>query len=146
MAEPVQLVVVDDDLMLLRVTVRALQLNSIVTRAFDCPNAALTHVLEHPPDVVLTDYSMPRLTGGELSRAFRARLGAACPFIVLWTGARSRLSEADMNAADALLDKPCSIDRLARLIQRGARLHRRRCSGVQSLASSSRGRLDEDVG
>jgi CheY-like chemotaxis protein len=145
MAAPVQVVVIDDDLMLLGVTVRALQLNGIVTRAFSCPNAALEHVLEHPPDVILTDYSMPRLNGGELSREARARLGTVCPFIVLWTGARSRLSDADMDAADALVDKPCAVDRLARLLHRGARLHRRRRSGVQPLAVSPRGRSNEDV-
>lgn len=46
--------------------------NSVTVSAFTDPRAALLHLREHPADMVMADYSMPGMSGAELTRAVRA--------------------------------------------------------------------------
>ena len=126
-----RLVIVDDDPMLLDIVTRVFEAHGFAVRAFAEAERALESVLEEPPDVLLSDCRMPGISGPELCRSVRARLGTERPFMVLWTGDRAHLDLHGKRAADVTLDKPTPMAELVRLIERRARVRRRRISGVQ---------------
>jgi CheY-like chemotaxis protein len=80
---------------------------------------ALTLVSEAPPDVVITDYDMPRLDGAGLARELRSRsdeLGHL-PILVL-TALGQGLVKAAMDAgADAYIAKPVDFHTLETTLQ-----------------------------
>ena len=61
------------------------------------------------PDLVITDHSMPRMSGGELVSAVRRLRPAAATLMA--SAVDSRLLEADQHA-DARLEKPVTPGRL----------------------------------
>ncbi|GAB5545866.1 MAG: hypothetical protein SangKO_056260 [Sandaracinaceae bacterium] len=126
-----RIVVVDDDRMLLAIVARVFVAQGFAVRAFAEPQRALESVLEEPPDVLLSDCRMPGMSGPELCRSVRERLGTERPFMILWTGDRAHLDADGKRAADVTLDKPTPMAELVRLIERRARVRRRRISGVQ---------------
>lgn len=143
--EPIDVVVVDDERYLRDLAADVLREAGHRVDAFADPRAAREAAIVRVPDVVVTDYQMPELSGVELARSLRTTLGEACPYILLWTGARACVSARDELLVDGVLDKPCRIARLIELVQRGARLHRRRRSGVQLVSSLPPARLDEEA-
>lgn len=48
-------------------------------------DGVVAFVLQHQPDVVLLDIGMPGLTGFEVARQLRDKLGHACPLLVAIT-------------------------------------------------------------
>ncbi|MET3666936.1 response regulator [Caulobacter sp. 1776] len=66
------------------------------------------------PDLVITDHSMPRMSGGELVSAVRkARPGAVT---LMASACDARLLKADQHA-DARLEKPITPGRLLRTVR-----------------------------
>jgi diguanylate cyclase (GGDEF)-like protein/PAS domain S-box-containing protein len=73
--------------------------------AFADPLAALEWLAGHPPDLVITDYKMPKLDGAEFTRRFRALpAGADTPIIVItvYEDRNLRLRALDAGATDFL--------------------------------------------
>jgi len=62
------------------------------------------------PDLLITDYMMPRLSGGELIKAMRRRRGARTA-VLLASGRDEHLLNAE-ERGDARLEKPISPARL----------------------------------
>jgi two-component system, sensor histidine kinase and response regulator len=80
---------------------------------------ALARAHEHPPDLILSDHMMPRLTGMELLRQIRADQDLKdIPFILM-----SAASPAGTEQATRFLGKPVDLDTLEQAI-RGALDHR----------------------
>jgi CheY-like chemotaxis protein len=72
------------------------------------------------PDVVVLDWTMPEMTGGEVCAALRADPSTAGIPVVLLTG-RSHPDEVDAGlaaGAAAHVTKPVSLDELERLLSR----------------------------
>ena len=63
--------------------------------------AALGQVRRSPPQIVLTDWMMPRMSGGELIERLRADESTKAIPIVIISGTRG-----DQGGADAVLGKP----------------------------------------
>jgi DNA-binding response OmpR family regulator len=82
--------------------------------------AALAHVAEEMPALVLLDMRMPGMDGWEFAREFRARHGRAAPIVVVTAAedARARAQEID---ADGWLAKPFDLDDVLALAARHAR-------------------------
>lgn len=78
--------------------------------------ALLELVASFDPDVVLTDVSMPRMTGLEVLRELRERRSA--PRVVLMTAWPSWDSEDDIVGASAVLHKPFDTDTLLEAVRR----------------------------
>lgn len=112
-------VLVDDEANLLRVLKRGLELAGFtVTAAADAAAAtAALHGPGQPPDVLVTDLTMPGRSGLELARAARA----AHPDlpILLCTGFvhRELQQEALEAGVTRLLDKPLQVSGLAAVIR-----------------------------
>lgn len=73
--------------------------------AFADPVAALEWLADNPPDLVITDYKMPKLDGAEFTRRFRALPGGAdTPIVVItvYEDRNLRLRALDAGATDFL--------------------------------------------
>lgn len=68
--------------------------------------AALTLVLEKRPQLVVTDFMMPLMTGLELARAIRGDVHLADTPIILVSGAQGSIGRAHPEMFNAVLDKP----------------------------------------
>ena len=75
--------------------------------------AALELFEEHPPDVVLTDESLPGLSGSELAAEVKRR--APQVRVVLASGYRRR--EVGATACDAVLEKPITVADVVRALR-----------------------------
>jgi CheY-like chemotaxis protein len=93
--------------------------------ARSCPDAtigevsdgaeALRAVARHPPDLIITDYQMPIMTGLELVRALRAQ-GAAMPIVVL--SSDTSITEVMLaEGANHFLPKPFPLPALKELLR-----------------------------
>ncbi|MFF0375555.1 response regulator [Actinoplanes missouriensis] len=109
---PVLLIAEDDEdiaLVLTRVFKRA---GMTVLRAAD-GQAALELIVEHHPDVVVTDLGMPRMDGWELIAAVRSRPEVAdTPIAILSGHLRPGDPRAGTAQCCAILLKPCPNDQL----------------------------------
>jgi DNA-binding response OmpR family regulator len=76
--------------------------------------------IANPPDLVLTDYDMPRLTGFELVVALRRHASTRDLPIVMLTARESRRDQAQMRAAGltSYLVKPFGTDKCIAIVER----------------------------
>jgi DNA-binding response OmpR family regulator len=70
------------------------------------------------PVVVILDYLLPGLSGAEVTRELRARLGEEAPPIVLVTGLSTAERLAAEIGADAFLRKPFDVDTFLTIVAR----------------------------
>jgi len=79
------------------------------------------------PEVVVTDWMMPRLDGYALCRKIKAEPGLEAIYCILLTArdrTEDKVSALDVGADDYLL-KPCDDDELLARVRTGLRVHRR---------------------
>ncbi len=76
-----RILVVDDEVQITRVLRAALQGHGYEVSVAPNGMEALALYLESPPDLIITDLSMPEMNGVELTREIRQR--AATPIIVV---------------------------------------------------------------
>lgn len=74
--------------------------------------AALALVQQKRPDLVLTDFMMPLMTGLELAQNIRANPDLADIPIILMSGAQASIGRAHPQAFNAVLEKPYNEARL----------------------------------
>lgn len=112
-----EVLVVDDEPLLRKIVVRALQREGYRVRQADDGEQAL-HAIERdgPPDALLTDVLMPRMNGAELARRVRERWPRTR--IVVMSGHTADALQADaLDVADyTFLAKPFRLADLTRLI------------------------------
>ena len=116
---PRRVLVVDDD-----PDIREFVLMVLVDEGYDvlaAPNGrvALAFAAEHPPDVILLDYSMPVCDGPQFAAAYRRGPAPHAP-IVLVTASHEAQRRAQEVRADSYLGKPFDIERLLDLVARHA--------------------------
>lgn len=80
--------------------------------------AALAMVRDCPPDLVVTDFMMPGMTGLELAAALRDDPAMCAIPVVLVSGAQGCLARGRMDLFVAVLDKPYPVERLLAVIGR----------------------------
>ena len=78
---------------------------------------ALSRLAEELPDLIVTDFMMPYLTGAELIEAVRAEPKYACIPILIMSAALPA-SIDPRKIADAYLQKPADLDELLSVIKR----------------------------
>jgi CheY-like chemotaxis protein len=104
------ILVVDDNVDVAHVLAQALTEEGYVARCAYDGEAALAEIAHAPPDLVVSDVSMPRLDGVTLTKLLRAR-GVRIPVVLV---------SAEVHAVPVpdvmVLPKPVDLDDLARLI------------------------------
>ena len=117
MADKKRILVVDDEPQITRVLRTALTGSGYEVRTADDGHTGLRAAREWQPDLVITDVSMPNLSGIELCRQLRAE--SALPIIVLSVkGAEKTKVEALDAGADDYVTKPVGMDELLARVRR----------------------------
>lgn len=111
----------------------------------DSAFAALERLAIEQFDVVVTDISMPGMSGNDLCRQIRQRLGAGAPRIVAFTAfAMEHQKQAIMESGfDALVVKPVSAEALLAAVQGGTATELaqiRPAAGLSGVVSARGGR------
>jgi len=106
--EALNILVVEDDLALLRIVTRWLQSTGAHVRQAQEGSEALAQIEKECPDVLITDWGMPRMNGIELCRAVRQMELLHDPYILFLTAKEEHVSviEAMAAGADSYLMKP----------------------------------------
>ena len=78
--------------------------------------AALKLVRTHKPDLIITDFMMPLMTGLELAATIRADGEMAEVPILLVSGAQGSIGRAHPEKFDAVLDKPYQAPALLKIV------------------------------
>ena len=105
-----KILVAEDDILLAtihEITLREAGFEVLVCRDGEQALAALD---SFDPDLLITDFFMPRMNGGDLIRAVRRRRGARTA--VLLASARDEKLLAEEERGDACVEKPVSPARL----------------------------------
>lgn len=76
--------------------------------------AALTVLKHHQPDLLITDFRMPEMTGLELASVIRSDASLRELPILLISGAQSDIGRAHPGLFDIVEDKPLTIRELLR--------------------------------
>ena len=105
------ILIVDDDLQLLQLIALNLELEGYaVLLASDCLQA-LSQIETHPPDLVLLDVMMPRMSG--FAVCHRVREFSTVPIIIITAQGRSQDKVRGLDlGADDYLTKPLNMDEL----------------------------------
>ena len=113
-------VLIADDEPFVRITLsKLLKLEGHNVVAAADGQAALDSALANPPDLILSDMHMPRLSGRELLAAVRGDVRLAHTRFAFLTGEAQSVvgAEADVAQADGFLSKPFSRDQLLALLK-----------------------------
>jgi two-component system KDP operon response regulator KdpE len=118
-----RILVVDDEPQITRVLRTALTGSGYEVRTAEDGHAGLRSAREWQPDLVITDVSMPNMTGIELCGQLRAE--SAVPIIVLSVKGEERTKVEALEAgADDYVTKPIGMDELLARVRRNlARVH-----------------------
>src|SRR6266852_3788673 len=131
MSEPRHILVVDDEPQITRVLRTTLSSRGYELRVANDGDSALDVMKDWTPDLVITDLSMPNMTGIELCRKIRTR--SQIPIIVLSVKGEERTKiEALDSGADDYITKPFNMNELLARV----RAQLRRAPAVQSGATS----------
>ena len=115
-----KILVVDDEPQITRVLRTSLSSRGYEVRSANDGESGLDLFAAWQPDLVITDLSMPNMTGIELCRALRAK--SQVPIIVLSVKGEERTKiEALDSGADDYVTKPFSINELLARIRAGLR-------------------------
>ncbi|MCC6874977.1 MAG: response regulator [Sandaracinaceae bacterium] len=101
---PPRLVLLDDDLVWLRILRRALERAGCAVRAFSEPRELLDALAEDGPAIVVLDYMLAGTTGAEVARTIHAR---QLPFarMILLSGSVELVGSDERPLFDLVLDK-----------------------------------------
>lgn len=86
MSQRKTVVLVDDDEMVREVAARMLRRGGFDVAEFDTGADALAAIISSRPDIIITDYRMPGMTGGELLHAVHQRLNGSTPPALIVSG------------------------------------------------------------
>lgn len=117
-----RVLVVDDDPGVLQSLKLLLEEDCDVT-CVESPVAALDLATSQTFDVIVTDFKMPQMTGGEFAHLVKAQVKPV-PYILLLTGTPQSVTHQTPGSQDLVmvLAKPFEPDRLLRLVTQVGRL------------------------
>jgi len=111
MGERSRILVVDDETQITRVLKTTLQSQGYEVKTAADGESALNFAIDWVPDLLVTDLSMPRMSGIELTRAVRER--SQVPIIVLSVREEEKSKIEALDAgADDYVTKPFSVNEL----------------------------------
>jgi DNA-binding NtrC family response regulator len=112
---------VDDDARMLRP--QTVLLSQVTSRVdlYPHPLDAVEHIPRRPPTAVVIGQRMSHVSGVDVARALRRRLGAACPRLVLLIDDEAALTDEEIALFDEAHERPLSPRTLVGILARAAR-------------------------
>lgn len=110
------ILVVEDDPAILRVVVRALEVEGYAVASAHNGAEALTSVEADRPRLILLDMHMPVMDGWRFQQALAQR-GVEVPIVVMSAAVNAASYASDIHA-NGYLGKPFDIDELLRVVER----------------------------
>lgn len=111
-------VVIDDETMNADALAFMLAAEGLAVRTAADGAAGLSLIGEVRPDVVITDFMMPVMTGLELARALRADPALAHIPLILLTAAQAEIGRRHPDLFDVVFEKPCWPKDIVAAVQR----------------------------
>jgi two-component system KDP operon response regulator KdpE len=144
MADKKKILVVDDEPQITRVLRTTLTSSGYEVRTADDGHAGLRAAREWQPDLVITDVSMPNMSGIDLCRHLRAE--TALPIIVLSVKGEEKAKVEALDAgADDYVTKPVGMDELLARVRRNLARTRTPEDGSQRSIAIGDFKIDADA-
>jgi two-component system phosphate regulon response regulator PhoB len=102
------ILVIDDDPDIADLVALRMKLDGHEVEVVRDGSAGLQHALQHRPDVVIIDWTLPGLTGPQVCTQLRAQLPPGTVRTILLTGLPLTESQAIASGADEFVPKPFS--------------------------------------
>jgi DNA-binding response OmpR family regulator len=122
--EEVRVLVVEDDPFFLKVLQRRIASEGYQVITAADGREGMKAIVEHEPDLVISDWMMPEVDGLELCQSVKTGLRDAAPYFILLT-AKGEISDkllALETGADDYLTKPCDQGELMARVRAGVRI------------------------
>ncbi|CAG2160984.1 response regulator [Cupriavidus numazuensis] len=100
-------VVVDDETMNADALAFMLSAVGLTVRTAADGEAGLRLIAESHPDLVITDFMMPVMTGLELAQKLQSEVDTAAIPVILLTAAQADIGRRHPHLFDAVFEKPC---------------------------------------
>lgn len=113
---PSRVLLIDDDPVVLSGLATLLRNAGHAVTEAESGSAGLASFRENPADIVLTDFTMPGLTGWDVARTVKA-INPRVP-VVYVTGAAHAIAPHQRAAVEAIIEKPCGSKVLDTVIRR----------------------------
>ena len=113
---PSRVLLIDDDPVVLSGLATLLRKAGHTVAEAESGSAGLASFRENPPDIVLTDFTMPGLTGWDVARTVKA-INPRVP-VVYVTGAAHEIAPHQRAVVEAIIEKPCGLTTLYTVIRR----------------------------
>jgi DNA-binding NtrC family response regulator len=114
-ARPLRILIVDDNVGLAENIAEILEIDGYVTSVAASAEEALTKTALPPPDVVVTDYRLPGISGATLVRRLQ-EMGLTVRAIVISAYTDEKTIEDARSAGAAFVAKPVDFQRLGQII------------------------------
>lgn len=114
---PLRILVVDDELSNAEVLALILHEEGFLVTVAGDGRQALERIEQAAPDLLITDYMMPGMSGVELARAVRQLPRHRNLPVLLMSGAAASTLSAHAQHFDAFLRKPFDIEALLKAVQ-----------------------------
>jgi DNA-binding NtrC family response regulator len=114
-ARPLRILIVDDNVGLAENIAEILEIDGYVTSVAASAEEALTKTAPPPPDVVVTDYRLPGISGATLVRRLQD-MGLTVRAIVISAYTDEKTIEDARSAGAAFVAKPVDFQRLGQII------------------------------
>lgn len=115
MPNVLKVLIVDDNLQLLRSSARLIRALGHEVRTAPDPVEAMDMMGSYTPDIILSDYDMPNMSGAEFCSRIR-KLGVGVPFYIV-SGEDRETQAGECGATEALL-KPLTRETLDRILRK----------------------------
>ncbi len=112
------IVVVEDEFLIADMLVVSLEEAGHQVRAAAHGAAALQLIREQAPDLVITDFMMPLMTGLELAEAIKADAQLRKIPVLLVSGAQGAIARERTDLFDLVLDKPYRLEAILQSVDR----------------------------
>ena len=112
--------VVDDEPDTVMTMLELLRSEGYDAEGFGSGKAALENLAEFDPDVIISDIAMPYLTGWDVAKAVRERMGDKRPVLIAISGMYTKGADkalAQLKGFNYYVIKPCNPEELLSLIR-----------------------------
>jgi two-component system response regulator VicR len=113
-----RILLVDDDFAVVEVTRMVLEYAGFAVTVAHNGEDALAAAQSERPDLVITDYMMPIMNGGELIRRLRASALLADVPVIMATATMTEVVLAEAQGCAQVLSKPTTVDVLLTAVRR----------------------------